>query len=109
MLDLVLQDPIDWQTDRIAGSLGFKKLVDLRIGKSCVTSEIQILHDAPVAGDYRLQHCAPSVGAVHVSRSQGASLDIAELVEYEQRVIAGATEVPIIGASFLLAIEPAPA
>src|SRR5215217_2491592 len=68
-----------------------------------------MLHDAPVAGDYRLQHCAPSVGAVHVSRSQGASLDIAELVEYEQRVIAGATEVPIIGASFLLAIEPAPA
>ena len=32
--------------------------------------------------------CAPFMGAVHVARTQGATLQIAELVEHEQRVIA---------------------
>jgi hypothetical protein len=39
-----------------------------------------------------------------VARPQGASLDIAELVEHEQRVIAGAAEMAVIGAVFLLAV-----
>src|SRR6516164_9302460 len=39
-----------------------------------------------------------------VTRSQSAPLDIAELVEHEYRVIAGAAEMPVVGAAFLLAI-----
>jgi len=35
---------------------------------------------------------------------RSAPLDIAELVEHEQRVITGATEVAIVGAAFLLAV-----
>src|SRR4051812_36034786 len=63
-----------------------------------------MLYDAPVAGDYRLQHCAPSVGAVHVSRSQRTPLDIAELVEHEQRMIASTSEMPVVCATFLFAV-----
>ena len=35
---------------------------------------------------------------------RGAAFQIAELVEHEQRMIAGAAEVPVMGASLLLAI-----
>ncbi len=38
-----------------------------------------------------------------VTRAQGASLQIAELVEHEQRVVAGAAEVPVVGAALLCA------
>jgi hypothetical protein len=41
---------------------------------------------------------------VHVARPQAAPFDIAELVEYEQRVIAGAAEMAVVGAAFLLTI-----
>jgi hypothetical protein len=63
-----------------------------------------MLHNAPVAGHHRLQHCAPALGAVHIARPQGAALDIAELVEHEQRVITGAAEMPVVGAALLLAV-----
>src|SRR3954466_16426523 len=66
--DLVLQDAIGRQADRVAGTLGFKELVDLRIGKSCVTSEIQMLHNTPVAHDHRLQQRAPAIGTMYVAR-----------------------------------------
>ena len=39
-----------------------------------------------------------------VARPQGAPLQIAELVEHEQRVIAGAAEMPVVGAAFLVAV-----
>jgi hypothetical protein len=42
---------------------------------------------------------------VDVTRPQCASLDVAELVEHKQRMIAGAGEVAVIGAAFLLAVE----
>jgi hypothetical protein len=37
-----------------------------------------------------------------ITGSQSAPLDIAELIEHEQRVIAGAAEMPIVGTAFLL-------
>ena len=92
------------QPDRVADALGFEELVHLGIGEGRVAPEIEALHDAPVAGNHRLQHRAPAIGAVHVARPQGAPLDIAELVEHEQRVIAGAAEMPVVGAAFLLAV-----
>src|SRR4051794_27361783 len=42
-----------------------------------------MLYDAPVTSDHRLQHRAPAIGTVHVTRPQRTPLDIAELVEYE--------------------------
>src|SRR4051794_11057908 len=79
------------------------------VGEGCVTPEIQMLHDAPVTSDHLLQHRTPIIGTMYVARPQHTPLDIAELVEPEERVIAGAAEMPIVGAAFLFAIEPAPA
>src|SRR5207249_5680539 len=100
----ILQYAVGRQPDRVADALGFEKLVYLGIGEGCVAAKIQALHDASVAGDHRLQHRAPTIGAVHVARPQGAPLDVAKLVEHEQRMIAGASEMPIVGAAFLLAV-----
>src|SRR5690242_17651192 len=46
---------------------------------------------------------------MHVARSQRASFNIPELVENEKRMVTGAGEMAVIGAAFLLAVEPAPA
>ena len=35
-----------------------------------IAAKIQALHDAPVAGDHRLQHRAPAIGAVHIAGTQ---------------------------------------
>src|SRR3954447_2382690 len=102
--DLILQDLVGRKPDRVAGTLGFKKLVDPGIGESGVASKIQMLHNAPVTRNHRLQQRAPAVGTVDVARPQCASLDIAELVEHEQRMIAGTSEMPVVGAAFLFTV-----
>src|SRR5205085_8889437 len=88
----------------VADALSFEALVYLRVRESRVAPEIEALHAASVAGNHRLQQRAPAVGAVHVAGPQGATLDIAKLVEHEQRVIAGAAKMAVVGAAFLLAV-----
>src|SRR3954453_10615858 len=95
MSNLILQDLVGRKPDRVAGTLGFKKLVDLGIGESGVASEIKVLHDAPVTSNHRIQQRAPAVSAVDVARPQCASLDVTELVEHKQRMIAGTSEMPV--------------
>src|SRR3954454_20749023 len=68
--DLILQDLVGRKPDRVACTLGFKKLVDLGIGESGVASKIQMLHNAPVTRNHWLQHRAPAVGTVDVARPQ---------------------------------------
>jgi hypothetical protein len=41
----------------------------------------------------------PTIGAVDVAGAQDTPLQIAELVEHEQRMVAGAAEMPIVGAA----------
>jgi hypothetical protein len=48
-----------------------------------------------IADDYRLQDEAPIRGAVDVDRHEESPLDIAELVELEQRVVAVTAEVSV--------------
>ena len=57
-----------------------------------------------VAGDHRLQHRAPAFGAMSIARPQDAALQVAELVEDEQRVVTGTAEVPVPGRALLLAM-----
>src|SRR4051812_39954306 len=105
--DLILQDLVGRKPDRVACILGFKKLVYLGIGESGVAPEIQMLHDAPVTRDHRLQQRAPAVSAVDAAWPQRASFDIAKLIEHEQRMVAGASEMTVIGTTFLFAISRA--
>jgi hypothetical protein len=102
--DLALQDAVGRQPDCITHPLGFEELIDLGVGEGRITSEIQPLHDAAVAGDHWLQHYAPAISAMDLTRSQSAPLNIAELVEHEQWVIAGAGEMAVVGAAFLVAV-----
>jgi hypothetical protein len=104
MSDLVLQHPVGWKPDRVADALGFEELVYLGIGEGCITTEIQPLHDAAIAGDRWLQYYAPAISAMDVTRSQSVALNIAELVEHEQWVIAGVAEMAVVGAAFLVAV-----
>jgi hypothetical protein len=51
----------------------------------------------PIPRDHRFQDRAPSIGAVDIARAQGAAFQITELIEHEQRVVAGAAEWPLQG------------
>src|SRR3954471_22907905 len=102
--DLALENSIGGQADHIAVVLSFQEFVDLRRGKTRIGSEIAPLHRGPVTGDDRLQHLTPALGGVDVAGPQSAAFQVAELVEHEQRVIAGAAEVPVVGGSFLPAV-----
>jgi len=46
---------------------------------------------------------------MNVARTQRAALQVAELVEHEQRVVAGAGEVAVVGGAFLFAMRRADA
>jgi hypothetical protein len=60
-----------------------------------------------VACDDRLENRFPSVGAVHVTGTKGASFQVTILIEDEQRVLAGAAEVAVPDALLLLAMRRA--
>jgi transposase InsO family protein len=49
-------------------------------------------------------HRLLAIGAVDIVRPQGATLQIAELVEHEPRVVAGAAEMAVEGAAFPLSV-----
>src|SRR5262249_27124636 len=100
--DPVLEDPVGRQADRIFDPLGFQELVDLRHGERCVSADTQEL--ALVACNDRLEHAVPAVGAVHVAGTQSTALEVAKLVEHEQRVIAGAGVMAVPDAHLLLAV-----
>jgi hypothetical protein len=84
--------------------LGFEILIDLGIGEAGVGPEIDARELATIPRHDRLQHCLPSVGAVNIARAQRATFQIAELVEHEQRMVAGAVIVAIPDAVLLFAV-----
>src|SRR5271155_3471586 len=61
-----------------------------RYGEGGIGPEIDARDLALVTHDDRLERTVPTIGAVHVARTQGTAFQIAELVEHEQWVIAGA-------------------
>jgi type I restriction enzyme R subunit len=100
--DPVLQDPVGRPADRIADALNFEVFVHLGAAERRVAPEIEALHAAPVTSDHGFQHRTPAISAVHIARPQDAPLDIAKLVEHEQRLVTGTVEMAIVGAAFLL-------
>src|SRR5262249_25487788 len=59
---------------------------------------------ALIARHDRLEHVVPAVGAVDIAGTQRAAFQITELIEHEQRVIAGAGVVAVPDAILLLAV-----
>jgi hypothetical protein len=102
--DPLLQDRVGRQADGIPHALRFQQLVELGLGEGRVATEIENKAPAAIAGDHRRQDGAPIVGAMDVAGPQGAALQIPELVEDEQRMVAGAAEVAVVGRALLLAV-----
>src|SRR5215211_6168449 len=100
--DPALKDGMGGEADHIAVVLRLQELIDLGRGKRRIGSEVAPLHRGPVSGDHRLQHVAPALGGVDVAGAQGAAFEITKLIEHEQRMIAGAAEVAVVGGPFLL-------
>ena len=100
----VLQNPICWKPDGILDPLGFEVLVDIGIGKVCVGAEIEVRDLAPIASYNRLQHILPAVRRMDVAGTKCAAFEVAEPVEHEQRMIAGAFVMTVPKAHLLLAM-----
>src|SRR4051812_28885054 len=109
MSNPALENSIGGQADHVPVVLRFQELIDLRRGKTRIGPEIAPLHRGPVPGDHRAQHLTPALGGVGVAGPQGTPLQVAELVEHEERMVAGAAEVAIVGAARLLAVGRADA
>ncbi len=60
-----------------------------------------------IALDDRLQNQPPVLGAVDVAGAQQAALQVTELVEAEQRVIAGAAEMAVVSRALLITVSRA--
>jgi hypothetical protein len=92
------------QLDRVEKTLTFQELVDVRCCKGGVASAIAVQVPFPITLNDRFQNPTPTDGAVDIARAKGTPLQIAELVEHEQQVIAGAAEMVVIGRALMLAM-----
>src|SRR5262249_20681610 len=99
-----LQDLVGRQPDRIFDPLGFQELVDLGHREGCIGSKIDAWDFALIALHDGLEHWLPAVGAVDIAGTQRAAFKITELIEHEQRVIAGAGVMAVPDVHLLLAM-----
>jgi hypothetical protein len=90
-----LEHVVGRQADRILDALLLQPLVDLRLGEGCIGAEVEIDATLAIAGNHRLQDEAPIRGAVDGARPEERPLEIAELVEHEQRAVAVTAEVSV--------------
>ena len=86
MADAVLEHSISRQADRVPEAFGFEELVNPGQCKRSISSEVAPKQPVSITSDNRPEHVAPFVGAVHVAGAKRAPLQIAELVEHEQRM-----------------------
>ena len=104
-----MQDAVRWQADRVFDPFGFEELVDIGIGEAGVSAKVDSRDFASIARHDRFENALPTIGAMNVPRPQGAALQIAELVEHEQRMIAGAFVMAVPDAHLLFAMGGADA
>jgi len=104
VLDLPLQDIVRRQPDCIAISLGLESFVDVRIGECRIPSEEQSNIEIAIAGDDGIEHFLPVLRAVDIPLPEHGPLEVAELVEAEQGMVAGAAEVAVVRRSLLPAV-----
>src|SRR4030081_2795967 len=105
MADPFLQDAVRRQPYCVFDPLGFEKLINFGLGETRVGPEINARDLPLVAFDNRLQHTVPSVGAVDVAGTKRTSFQVTELVEHEERMIAGAGIVAVPDAVLLFAVS----
>ena len=107
--DVILEHLIGGQPDRVFVPLGFKERVDLRVCEGGIGAEVAADVALPVAGNAGCQNVPPAIGGMDVAGTEGTALQIAELVEDEQRVIASTAEMAVVGCALLPAVGRADA
>lgn len=101
---MALENRVRLEADGILVALGFQVVVQIGQGEGCIAPEEPTLAPVAIPRHDRLQHRAPVGGAVDVAGTQGGAFQVAKLVEDEQRMVAGATEMAVVGGTFLLAV-----
>ena len=105
--DPLLKDAVRRKSNGVFDPFSLQIFVHLGIGEAGIGAEIDARDLALIPRHDRLQNAFPSTGAVNVARAQSAAFQIAELVEHEQRMIAGAFEVSVPDAHLLFAVRRA--
>src|ERR1039458_4479400 len=103
MGDAFLKHLIGGESDRGFVTLWFLQLLDLGVCERGVCAEVVAHLTVPITRDKGFQNLMPAIGGMNVAGSKGASFQIAELVEDEQRMVAGAPEVAVVGRVLLIA------
>jgi hypothetical protein len=88
--DTLLQHPIGWQPNSVADAFGLQEFVEFGLGEGGIGAEVEIDASLSIPRDHRLQQRLPAFSTVSIAGTQKAALEVAELVEQEQRVVAGA-------------------
>ena len=99
-----LKHLISRQADCVLETLSLQELVDLRVHEGGIGLEVKAHLKRLVSRHHESKNIMPTIGGVDVAGSKRTAFQIAELIEDEQRVMAGAAEVTIVGRTFLLAI-----
>ena len=102
--DVLLKDSVCLEADGVLVTFGFEELVEVGQRKRGIAPEKTPLRLVPVADHDRLQDRAPAIGAVDIAGPEHAPLQITELVEHEEWMVAGATEVAVEGSALLFAM-----
>jgi len=104
MGDALLENRVRLDADGIQHALGFKVVVNVRRGERRVATKVEADLPFLIAFDHRHQDFPPAVGTVDVAGAQTAPFKITHVVEQEQRMIAGAAEMAVVGRAFLAAV-----
>ncbi len=104
VLGMALQHPVGLDADGVDDLVVLQVLVDLGDRERRVGPEIHRRIDAAVVVHDRFEHRLPLMGTRNITLSKHHPFEIAEVVEAEQRVIAGLGEVAVVGRALLVTI-----
>ena len=63
------------------------------VANAAFATEVEVEAALAVAHNHRFEHRPPALGVVHVAGPERAALEIAEMVEHKQRVVAATAKV----------------
>src|SRR5262245_689607 len=87
--DLRLKQLVGGQRNGVLEALRLQVLVYVREREGRIAAQQASDGLATIAGDHGIEHVAPAVRAVHIARPQRAPLQVAVLVEHEERMVSG--------------------
>jgi len=93
------------EPDGIEDRVIFQVFVDIRRGEGRVPPHVELLIHRLILVHYRGEELFPAVCRVDVARSQDRPLAVTEIVEEEERVIAGGFKMTVVGGALLVSVD----